>query len=420
MFRFCRVFGDSVLKVRTLLFVVATVIAFAPRAFAQSGTSSKSVDDIRKDSKLRFGSIYFTPTFSLKDFGVDTNIFNQSGIPERDFTFTATPGVDSAFPISHRALVQGRTNLGLVYFRTHASERSVDPDLSVRVRFFTPHVDFFVSDGFLASRQRPNFEIDLRSRRTQNELAGGVDLKFSPRSSVELSVAKAIIRWDGDAVFLGSSLQTNLDRDEISYRAKLKSVRTPKTTLTLTTDVSHDRFRFAPARNTDIFRFLPGVEFAPRALISGSAQIGFKRFRTLSPALPNYSGLMAKLELGYTLLGSTRFVVATTRDVDYSYEQQQSFYIINSVGLSVRRQLFGGNDVIVAGETTRYSYQLAAPSQITDPRETTDSYSFDLGHRLQNQARFGFGVAHIRRGSRFGPGRDYEGWTFGLSFLYAQ
>lgn len=406
---------------RAVILVLLSAVCSANNAFAQSGVSSKTVDDIRKDSKVRLGSIYFAPTFSLRDFGVQTNVFNQSGNPEKDFSFTAAPGVDGAMPFGHRALIQTRTNIDLVYFASHSSERSVDPDLNVRAQFFTPHLVFFTFDSFLASRQRPNFEIDLRSRRKQNQFGGGFEVKFSPRSSIEFSVAKSIVRWAGDAVFLGSSLQQSLDRDSIAYGAKLKSIRTPKTTLTLTTDVSHDRFRFTNARNADIFRLLPGVEFAPRALISGSAQVGFKRFQTLSPTLPNFSGLIANLDLGYTLLGSTRFGVNATRDVDYSYERQQPYYLVNGVGLSVRRELFGGNDVIVAGQRIRYSYQLEASSPlITDPHEATNRYSLDIGHRLQNTARLGFGIGHVKRDSRLGPGRNYEGWTFGMSFVYAQ
>lgn len=400
---------------------VGVSLACSAGASAQTSIASKPIDEIRKDSKLHVGSIYVTPTLELRDLGVDTNIFNDAGTPKSDFTFTLKPGSDIAMPIAHRALVEARAAFGLVYFKTYATERSLDPDLAVKAQVFTPHLTFFGENAFLASRQRPNFEIDLRSRRKQNALTGGIELKFSSRTSIQFYMTSATTRWAGDAVFLGTSLQQSLDRNAVTYATKLKSIRTPKTTLTLTTDVTHDRFRFGSTRNSDILRVLPGVEFAPRALISGSAQIGFKRFQTLSTTLPDFKGLITKLDLGYTLLGSTRIAVTSTRDVDYSYERQQPYYVINGLGLNVRRQLFGDNDVVIAGQTTRYSYQLEASSPlITDPRETTNSYSVDIGHRLQNKARLGFGVSHVKRDSRLGPGRNYEGWQYGMSFTYGK
>ncbi len=81
-------------------------------------------------------------------------------------------------------------------------------------------------------------------------------------------------------------------------------------------------FPYSPERDTDTLRVMPGIEFKPRALVVGSAFVGFRRFTPKDPAaLPEFTGLVANLGLSYTLLGATTFGVSYARDVNYSFEE---------------------------------------------------------------------------------------------------
>ena len=116
--------------------------------------------------------------------------------------------------------------------------------------------------------------------------------------------------------------------------------RRPLTTIAVRYENLRDRFEFSPGRDADSYSVMPGVEFKPRALISGTAYVGYREFTPREPLqLPAFSGLVAQLGLSYTLLGSTTFGVSFRRDLTYSYEELQPFFVDTSVGASIRRAL---------------------------------------------------------------------------------
>jgi len=47
-----------------------------------------------------------------------------------------------------------------------------------------------------------------------------------------------------------------------------------------------DRFTLSPVCDTDSFRVMPGVELRRRALLNGSAWVGYRRFEPKVAALP--------------------------------------------------------------------------------------------------------------------------------------
>lgn len=396
---------------------MAVLLAAATPAAAQLQTTA---DDVRKNSRLHIGSLYLTPRFELKDMGVDTNVFSSATNPQSDFTFTLSPATELGLPIARRALVTAKVGIDVVYYKSFGSERSVNPDLQVRAEYYTPRITFFAQNKYLSSRQRPNFEIDLRSRRTLNDVTAGFDVKFSRRSQVRFAADRSAQRYAGDAVFLGSSLQETLDRNTVTYSATLRSQRTPKTAVFLEASVAHERFLFNGRRNADKVGFMPGVELAPRALINGTGKFGFRRFRPLDTTIAGFTGLAAAVDLGYTMLGSTRFGVQVDRDVDYSYDRAQSYYVKTGGGGSIRRQVLGDADVIVSAQRHRYAYRQSGTTGTASPEELTTNYAFDFGYRLNNGSRVGFAVAHWRRASDLSAARGYDGWRYGVSFVYGK
>lgn len=119
-----------------------------------------------------------------------------------------------------------------------------------------------------------------------------------------------------------------------------------------------DEFPFSPERDTDSVRVLPGIEFMPKALVNGSAFVGFRKFTPRDPtAFPEFTGLVANLGLSYTLLGATTFGVSYVRDVNYSYETLQPYYVSDAAGVSVREALGPKFDVLVSADRAVYAYR---------------------------------------------------------------
>jgi hypothetical protein len=391
-----------------------------PRAPA-AGTP-QSIDDVREEYRMHVGPVYAKPAVLLKQFGIDSNVFYQAESKASDFTFTIGPQADIAVPFARRGLLTTRLGSDLVYFAHYSSERSVDPFAVVRGEMYARRLTLFVEDSFLNSRQRLNFEVDARARHLENQLSVGAAFRFTPRLSLELARGHNTISFDDNAIYGGQYLRDTLNRDEDLYSATARFKHSVLTNLGLRLEAQTDRFVFSPVRNADSFRIMPGVELKPKALISGSAWVGFRSFNPKASVLPAQSGLAADLALSYTLLGATTFGVTYQRDYNFAYEVLTPYYVANSVGVSVRRAVGGRFDVILNAANHRYAFQalqalpsgIAQSSPILAPLDTTRTYGINLGRKLSRQTRIGFDVSHWRRRSNDAT-RDYDDFRVGLT-----
>src|SRR3954469_11757443 len=415
-------------KMRKNLFLASVLVLSLPwRAAAQLPTgpdpqrNAETVDDIRKNYQIHGGPFYVNPVLMLKELGVDTNVFNAAGEQLNDFTFTVTPQADVAVPMARRALLRTTVGTDLVYYQKYDSERSIDPEVTVRGELYAHRITLFGEGAYLNTRQRPNFEIDLRSRHVQKDVEAGVGARVSAKTSFEVAARRGEIRFDGDAIFQGTSLKQTLDRDSegvsVTGRYKLSNL----TTIATRYDTFHDRFALSPLRDTDSFRVMPGVEFKPRALINGVAYVGYRSFKPLSPLLPEYSGLVSQVGLSYTLLGSTTFGVTADRDITFSFEQLTPYFVDNSVGVFIRRSVGGKWDVLANAARHRYSYRsLATETLVFVPQriDLTDNFGANLGYRLKRETRIGFGASYYTRSSNVAACRDYDGLRIGTTVTY--
>jgi hypothetical protein len=247
----------------------AALVCFVPSAALGQGTEggAERIDEVRKSARAHVGPFYATPGVLLKELGVDSNVFNASGEQVSDFTFTLTPKLDVWVPVARRALVQATTASDLVWYAKYDTERSVDPLLAVRGDVFLHRITLFAENQYLNSRQRMNYEIDVRSRHVRNDTAAGVDVQITPKFSVEAAVRRDTIRFDSDAVFDGTSLQRTLNQNTTGFSLTARERITPLTTIALRYDRLRDEFPFSPERDSASYRVMPGVEFKPRALV---------------------------------------------------------------------------------------------------------------------------------------------------------
>jgi hypothetical protein len=238
--------------------------------------------------------------------------------------------------------------------------------------------------------------------------------------TIEVTAGSGRIRFDGDEYFNGQRLKETLDRDTQVYSVTARERRNGLTTIGLRYENQTDRFPLSPVRDTDSFRVMPGVELRPRALLNGSAWVGYRRFDPKSAVLPSQAGLVSQATLSYTLLGSTVFGVTYDRDYQFSYEALTPYFVDNSAGVFVRRAIGGRADVRANVARHRYAYQplLGAPilaGPAADRVDTTDNYGVNVGFRLKRQTRAGVGLSYWTRDSTTLDFRNYTGLRFGLT-----
>ena len=319
--------------------VVLSVLVLPVRASGQGGTP-----DVSK-ARVRIGRLYLNPTIALTNLGVDTNVFNEAdqSAPKRDFTLTVTPQSDLWLKMGHSWLT-GNVREDLVWYKEFASERSANNSARVGITLPLNRLRFGATAAYLRTRDRPGFEIDARSQRSELAYQGSIDVRVRPKTFVGIRGERKTTGFDSVALFEGVSLRDALNRTVTSEAVTVRQQLTPLTAMTLDVGRGQDRFEFSPLRDSDSTNASVGVAFD--AIIKGTASFGYRDFQPLSPSLPAYKGATASADLAYVAYGTTRVGVQATRDVQYSFEINQPYYLLTGVSGSLTRRVARPVDLV--------------------------------------------------------------------------
>jgi hypothetical protein len=303
-------------RLRTITVAAATLLLTAAAAAAQQP------GDPRSEAKAQLGPFYITPSLAVKDFGIDTNVFNNAD-EKRDFTVTVAPNVIVSVPFARRAALTTSLTTDLVYYQKYSSERSVNSDLKARGEVFVRRLALFAEPAYARTRQPMSVEFDARARREERGGQAGINLRVSRTTAVELAARASRVEFDTDEYFAEVRLRETLNRESRALSASIRQDLTPVTAIVFRAEGGTERFELSPVRDADTLHLAGGVQFNPRALITGAASVGFRRFEPHSPLLEPFRGVVVRTALEYAIGDSTRFTFAADRDVNYSYEPLQ-------------------------------------------------------------------------------------------------
>ncbi len=376
--------------------------------------------DPSKDAKVHLGPLALSPMLALTNAGVDTNVFNEpnQGAPKSDFTLTVEPKTDFWLPIG-RTWIIGNVTEDLVYYKKYANERSANS--SYKAGWLIPLTRLTLNAGvsYLNTRDRPGFEIDARAQRVETALAGSAELRFLSRTFIGVKARRQKVNFDKSAVFLANSLQFELNRVVTSEAVTLRHQLTTLTSLTLDVSREQDRFEFARMRDSDSTAITGGFKFDPYALLKGVATVGYRDFRPLSPGVPAYRGTVAQVDLAYVPLGATKVNLQMARDVQYSYDIKNLYYVETGGSGSITQQILGPVDVVGRFSAASLDYRTSFGAQVIDPNRTDSIRSFGggLGYHFGGDARVGLNVDKTTRSSDIAA-RQYGDLRYGMSVTY--
>ena len=182
---------------------------------------------------------------------------------------------------------------------------------------------------------------------------------------------------------------------------------------------TQDRFEFSALRDSNSTATSALIQFDPFGVLSGSASIGYTSFEPVLPGVPNYKGPTAAVNVAYRLLGTTRISFGAVRDVAYSYDVNQPYYVENGVNGSVSRAVRGPFDVIVRAGVQALAYRdrAGAVLQVLNLVDHVYSYGAGVGYRLGKGSRLGINLDEVRRTSEV-PFRQFDDLRFGTSLTY--
>jgi hypothetical protein len=396
---------------RRVVVIAAGVLIIAARAAAQVAPPPDPLESM----SFRLGPLGISPALALTDVGVDSNIFNESGAPREDFTATITPQLTARLRAG-RVLLSGFNSTGFVYYLDFADERSINYVLNGRADFDAGWFQPFVAGDLQDTHERLNQEIDVRAGRMGRTGSAGLKILAGPRTALVVSGRWHDFEFDSGETFEGVPLDATLNRQVDSYEASIDHALTSLTTLNVTAAWQEDRFDQSPARDARAFSIVPALNFDPIALVQGSIAVGYKQFEPSSTDLPSFSGVVVRTAVTYTLLERTRFEFRAARDVQYSFEILEPYYVGSGARLQMTYWLTGPFDLQGAAGRDRLSYQSIEPS-LAERIDRVDQFSAGVGYRLAENARLGLNWEYTRRLSDRAD-RRYDRRRIVASLLY--
>ena len=376
--------------------------------------------DPSAEAKVRIGPLAMTPTIALLNAGVDNNVFNEPNqlSPKSDYTFTVEPKLDAWLHVGG-TIVIGYATEDLVYYRKYTSERSANGHFSIGLLVPLTRLTLEGKVGYVNTRERPGFEIDARSQRIELSYDGSAEVRVLSKTLVGVTARRQKVDYDKAAVFLDSNLRFELNRIVDTEGVTVRHELTPLTSLIFEAAREQDRFQFSSLRDSDSTLITGGVKFDPFALIRGSATFGYRDFQPRTPGVPGYSGSTASVDLTYVALGSTKVTGRATRDVQYSYDVNQPYYVLTGIGGELAQQIFGPVDVVGRAGVQRLDYRTRAGAVVAAANRTdyVHTYGGGFGYHMSRDFRVGFDVDHSHRDSAVDL-RQYNGLRYGLSVTY--
>lgn len=395
-----------------------TAVLSVGLALASPIVHAQQVEDPVSTARVRLGPLGLTPGIALKNFGVDSNVFNEFDNPRRDFTATLSPDLKAWFRAG-RTRTSGSASADLVYFKTYGTERSIDRHADVRFEVPGNHLTPWVLGRFATTRQRAGFEVDARLWRTTTDLELGTAVKLAPKTKALISGSRLGYRFQDDAVFLGSDLSEALNRDTNLLRLELRHSLTTLTTLIARADALTDRFVTAGERDADTVRIQAGFDLAQRALISGKVLVGYATLKGVGGGAPDYKGLIGSLGAGVTVFGRTRVEFTGDREVAYSYDLNYPYFLQTGGLITVTPRLTEVWDIQGRLGAQRMAYANRTGTLGTNRIDHATTEGAGVGYRLGRDLRIGLNFDWQRRTSPLQI-REYSGLRIGTSVTYVQ
>jgi hypothetical protein len=405
-----------VLRVRRRLYLFSVLWVLA----ASSALAQTSGPDPSK-ARVRLGPLWINPTLALTDLGVDTNVFNAADTdrPLSDFTMTVSPATELWVRIG-RSWLTGNLREDLVWYREYAGERSANGRYNAGIVVPLTRVVLNANAGWIDTHERPGFEIDARAHRRERAYSGGLELRALSKTLIGVRGDRRTYDFESGEFFLGSNLREELNRTITTAAATIRYELTPLTSVGLDVAREQDRFELSPDRDADSTRVGLIVRLDPAALISGTAQVGFRAFNPASPDTPEYRGATAAVDVGYVLRGTTKLGMQISRDVNYSFESAQPYFLQTGIVGSLVQQISGPVDVQARLGRQRLAYRSRADMDGLDDRiDRVNSVGAGIGYHTGPDLRIGLNVDRSKRDSPL-LRRHYEGMRYGLSVTYGQ
>ena len=317
---------------------------------------------------IRFGPIGLNPTLAITNFGIDDNIFNDADRPpERLHDDGHPPPPGAAAGRQDAAVGDGRDRAGLLQGIRRRTVRSTTPPtgrVDVDLGWFQP----YALASLLDTRERLNAELDVRAPRTQTTARRRDPLRAFPEDRVRgrCSQDRAGVRRTARSSTACRSARRST-RARRTIEGGLELYLTPLTTFAVTASHQTDRFDESPGAELRHAQD-PAVDSHGGARDrSGLARGRLPSFLGARPRDPRLQRTRGQgIADAHRSPSGRRWISTLSRDVQYSFEPTEPYYLTTGFRVVVTQQLRESFDVRGIAGRDRLDYREEATSGVPD------------------------------------------------------
>jgi hypothetical protein len=401
---------------RSPVLALVVVLGAGGAALAQPATP---MPDASVPARVQIGPVGFRPSLILREVGYDSNVLNEETGDQGDFTATMGARLDVGARIARLAATYN-TFYEYLYFKELSDERGSNRGAEGRVDLLLGRLRPHLVLGVRSSHDRPSAEIDARALRQLTSVGFGLAAVAMSRTTLSVAYRRNGTEYAADETFRGVPLADELNQraHAITYGADFEL--SPLTTIAVHGEELRERFTLSPDRNANSHRYGVTALLNPLALISGRATLGVAAFRPSNPLEPDFTGLIAAINVGYAFPGESRVAVTIDRDVRHSYLSDTPYYVATGIRATYTRRLIRNIDGEITAGRDRVAY--AVRLDAVDPTSGPDRVSLvgaGLATRLSDQARVGINFDYTIRSSpvasrEYSRGRVLSTVTYGF------
>lgn len=288
----------------------------------------------------RWGALRSRPRLRLLDAGWDSNVFyskQQTG----DYRATLAPGLDGLILFGDQAFLRFDSELRYTAYETFSSLNHLDLRNAARVNFLFGRSRAYVGGGFDRVRRTPVDADDVRPAFVTRYGEAGTILQSDGRGSVELALAYRDLTHQGDDFdMVVNDVGARLDRAEVEARTVYRRAVGGRTEVSLEASgskVEFDRPNVGGipgfGRDSTQLRVLPVLTLSEGGSWSGRIQVGYTTLESASASLGSYSGTIGRAQLRYRPFRAVTWRLMGTRDVGFSLNEDDYYYVRESVRL---------------------------------------------------------------------------------------
>ena len=395
--------------------IAALIVVLTTRSVAAQHTTLASLpEEPPPVVQYRLGPVLVNPTLAVPELGNDSNVFNESSAPKEDFVAKFVPQLD-LFTDLGSLRVAAMVGTTFTYYHRFESERSISEQLRGRVTARLSRFRPWLGAASVGSNER-TAEIDARAKRFDRELAAGAHFDVTPLAAVSVSAHRVHVGYSDADEYRGIVLSDELNRTTDSIAAALRFQATPLTTLTFRGYASHDAFEYAESRDADSRGGEAEAEFGQEAIIRGNLAVGFRQYEPNDAGLAGFRGVTGRGGITTILAWHAMLGVNYLRDLQYSFDRSEGYYVENRADVVYTQRLGGPFDVQVrvARSTLDYNAQLSSAAR----SEVLRLYHGGFGYSLENGARMGITYEFAERIGDVEADRLYSRQRIFGSFTY--